>query len=348
MQTVDLDSKNVKIYGRHIFKDDVLYLIHSACGISFLSDTTKFVVRFLGDGTSAVAASRYSIFVDGKLILTGSPLENSKSETINVGTEKELHLIEIYKLTEAHQSYLGIAEILVDQDARVEFPAEKKFRIEFVGDSITCGYAVETQSENDVFTTGTENALKSYGWYAAKELDAEIECCSYSGFGVISGWTETGEINDTGLLPKFYEKLGFNWNHRMFENETWNPASYKKDAVVINLGTNDISWAGTEERKEAFAQAYVEFLKYLRKLNPESMFIASVGIMMQGEPMAPYVEKACRMYREETGDTKIRYLHFGVQKKEEGYGSGFHPTVKTQMRCGKQLADCLKKYLVQD
>lgn len=346
MQTVNLNSKNVKIHGRHIFRDDGLYLIHSASGVSFLSDTTKLHVSFLGDGTSSVSASRYSIFVDGKLILTGSPLENSKSETIIIGAEKELHLVEIYKLTEAHQSYLGVAEISVDHDARVELPPEKKLRIEFIGDSITCGYAVETQSEKDLFTTGTENALKSYGWYAARELDAEIECCAYSGFGVISGWTETGEINDACLLPKFYEKLGFNWNHKMFENEVWNPASYKKDVVVINLGTNDISWARTEYRKEEFSAAYVEFLKYLRNLNPQSQFIASIGIMMQGEPMAAYVEKACRMYIEETGDRKVKYMHFNVQKKDEGYGSGFHPSVKTQMRCGKQLADFLKECLL--
>ena len=47
--------------------------------------------------------------------------------------------------------------------------------------------------------------------------------------------------------------------------------AFRPDVIVINLGTNDLSWcAGRPERCTEYRKGYAEFLKTVRKNNPES------------------------------------------------------------------------------
>ena len=57
--------------------------------------------------------------------------------------------------------------------------------IEFIGDSITCGYGIEAKAGGELFDTGTENFEKTYAYLSSKELNFDYSVVCYSGCGLI-------------------------------------------------------------------------------------------------------------------------------------------------------------------
>lgn len=121
----------------------------------------------------------------------------------------------------------------------------KKYLIEFVGDSITCGYGVDAKDQNENFKTLTENFSKTYAYLAAQALDADYSVVAFSGHGIISGYSGDGTKNAEGTLPKYYTKLGRNENYP----GDWDFENHQPDFVVINLGTNDNTYVKGDETK---------------------------------------------------------------------------------------------------
>ena len=85
---------------------------------------------------------------------------------------------------------------------------EKELKLEFIGESITCGYGIDDEDENHHFQTATEDATRAYAYKTAMALDADYSLVSYSGHGIISGYTENGQRLETHKVPDVYEKLG--------------------------------------------------------------------------------------------------------------------------------------------
>ncbi|MBO7640043.1 MAG: SGNH/GDSL hydrolase family protein [Treponema sp.] len=215
--------------------------------------------------------------------------------------------------------------------------------IELIGDSITCGYGVEGKSAEEPFTTQTENALKAYAWLTAQNLDADCTLTSFSGFGIVSGWTDSGDLNSIQLVPKHYGKFAFSWNSKRFQNVERDFSGRKAQIVVINLGTNDDSYTrDIEERQAQYASEYVKFIKEVRAKNPDAHLILCLGIMLGGIRLLPWMDKAAADYRAETGDERISTLHFTPQTPEEGFGSDYHPSQATQIRSARELSDFIK------
>ena len=60
-------------------------------------------------------------------------------------------------------------------------PSEyKHLRIEYIGDSITCAWGIESASEADPFKITTQNFELAYAFLSAKELNAD-----YRGFAIV-------------------------------------------------------------------------------------------------------------------------------------------------------------------
>ena len=54
----------------------------------------------------------------------------------------------------------------------------------------------------------------------------------------------------------------------------WDHAGHPYDVVVVNLGTYDFTYTGTDEsRMREFASGYVELLSDVREANPESYIV---------------------------------------------------------------------------
>ena len=117
----------------------------------------------------------------------------------------------------------------------------------------------------------------------AEKLDADYSLVCYSGYGVISGYTSTGRQNQTDLVPKYYDKVGFSNVHLpeggKIQDDLWD-FSKQPDLVVINLGTNDAAYTSSDNTKmREYAAGYTEFLKTVRAKNPNAAIICTLGIM---------------------------------------------------------------------
>ena len=347
-RTFPVTEQYVKLTGRTEINNDIRWLIHSASRIEFKMKGTKASVVVRSDGSingTQSGKARYAVYVNGER--TMDRMVTKMEETLEVfSAEQETEAeIAIVKLSEAANSIFGIKAINVTASSDIEPLPEKKLKIEFIGDSITCGYGVDDEVKEHHFSTETEDATKTYAVKTAAELDADYSVIAYSGHGIISGYSGDGQQKITQLVPSVYELLGKNYGSagKLVDLDApWDFSGFVPDFVVINLGTNDSSYIGNDTaKKEDYIKGYVDFLKMIRKDNPNARIIASLGIM--GDGLFPAVEEAVKRYTDETGDDRVSTLHFRPQDGSTGYAADWHPTEATQEIAAKELVEHILK-----
>ena len=343
-RTFPVTEEYVKLTGRTGMNNDIRWLIHSASRVEFKFKGTKASIVVRGDASISGAISsraRFAVYVDGKRTL--DRMVGKMEETLEIYSsdeEKEVE-IAIVKLSEAANSVFGIKAINVTSSGDIEPLPEKLKKIEFIGDSITCGYGVDDEDRNHHFSTETEDATKTYAYKTAEALDADYSVVAYSGHGIISGYSGDGSRRDSQLVPDVYELLGKSYGSAdavIDLSVKWDFSAFIPDYIVINLGTNDESYTMHDTaRRQEYISAYVDFLKMIRKDNPGAHIIASLGIM--GDGLFTGVEEAVKQYTSETGDNNISTLHFSPQDGTAGYAADWHPTEATQEIAAKELTE---------
>lgn len=343
----------VKMVGHIVPDGEQLWLISSAAEVSFkVTGATRALLKLraddsVNDPAKETLLPRFEVRLDGKTILDARLTAEDAAVTVFEGSEKRDAEIRLIKLNEGN-SLFALREIVTD--GKIEPLPERPLKMEFIGDSITCGYGVEGKSELEAFTTATENAAKGYAFLTAEALNADAVLTSFSGFGIVSGYTDDpAVINSDCLVPPYYEKEGLN-DFRLKtgtrpQDIDRDFSVFRPDYIVINLGTNDISWCGTdEERGQEYARLYTEFLKTVRKDNPEARILCTLGVM--GTVLNPMMQKAAEDYCKETGDKEIRVLLLEEQNAErDGYGSDFHPNEISQRLLAGSVTDALRKWM---
>jgi len=352
-------TEYVKVLGRTIMLEDCRLLCTSGSGVEFEYTGSFLKVTFLGDSSAErdedivrwKDAGRVQVLVDGRVMLD-TTVRSARESYIVYGedpiTPSERHVVRIIKLSEPRMSSIGLGQIeLKAEEGPRPTPYKPKF-VEVIGDSITCGYGVDTEHELCTFSTSTENVTKSYAYLAMQQLDVDYSFVSYSGHGLISGWTPDPNVpKKEELVPPYYEIVAFSYhNFRRL-----NPQSYtwdferKPDVIVINLGTNDASYTQDNEDKIAmYEKAYLEFLAKVRKKNPNAHIICSLGVM--GDELYPAVERVVDKFATDNNDKAISALHFTPQDMEnDGIVADYHPSYVTHKKAATTLVKELKKYL---
>ncbi len=334
-------DKNVKLVGRTMRSNDITWLIHSGSAVEFTVTGKSVNITLAGDSSinnDEDYRSRYAVIVDGEIIkddVMGTP---EKTLTLFEGETSRTANVKIIHLSEAMNGAIGVKNISVTSNsaAPVRPEPKKDLSIEFIGDSITCAYGVEGLSNYESFKTTTENFMKSYAYLTAQKLNADYSSVSYSGHGIISGFTSSGDINTDSIIPDCYELTG-----KLSDYATnWDFETSSHDVVVINLGTNDSSYVTKEPetRSQEFIDGYIDFLKTVREKNPEAYIICTLGTM--GDELYEYVEDAAEKYSTLTGDERIMSYRSAVQNMSaDGIGSDWHPSAITQQKSAYVLAD---------
>lgn len=348
MRSIELNKKNFKELGRVYYSDGKIYCALSGTGVEFTFIGTECSVTVEGDSTASDAMNidnhaRIAIYVNGERVVDEMVNNPTKTYQVFKSVSDESVNVKIVKLSESPMSTLAISDITVN--GRDIKPAEDKDHlIEFVGDSITCGYGVDDEDRNHHFSTRTEDVTKTYAYKTAEALDADYSMVSFSGYGIISGYSDGNNKVVEQQVPKYYSKLGYSWS----SNGKFVPSDIKwdfkrqPDVIVINLGTNDSSYCrNMADRCAEFQQEYVSFLKDIRKNNPDATIIGALGIM--GQELYPYVEAAIKQYSEETGDDNVTYLKFDNQSEADGIAADWHPTEATHSKAAEKLTEKIKE-----
>ena len=344
-QSVDATAENVRIIGRTYEADSATWLAQSGSAVEFAVSGTHVELELLADEYAKKEEDlrpRFAVLVDGEMVVDEIMGEGARTIEVLDAQSSVKATIEVILLSEAAYGAVGVRSIVVDSVAQnpVSPTTARNLSIEFVGDSITCGYGVEGTLDDLRFQTTTENFMKSYAYLAAKALDADYSAVCYSGFGVVSGWSADGTKTGDMLVPPLYDLV------KDGRVETWDSASHPYDVVVINLGTNDSTYTGTDEgRMEEFVDGYVGFLAQVRSEHPEAFIICTVGTMEDGV-MYPLVERAVENHKASTGDERVTsYRTEPLDAERDGVGTHWHPTEATQQKDADALVEVIRSVL---
>jgi lysophospholipase L1-like esterase len=207
-------------------------------------------------------------------------------------------------------------------------PAGPARLIEVIGDSITCGYGtLGALADSDCFPT--ESDWDSYASVAARALSAEVSTICASGRGVIRNYGG----DTTGTMPMVYAQTMYN-----DATPTWD-FHIEPDAVVVNLGTNDIS-NGKGDPGTAFETAYQGLLQTVRTHYPHAYIVCIIGPLLSGTDLTTiqgHIQKVVQTLTT-AGDKRLEFFNQIQPQPSSAYACQYHPNVTEQTTMGTQLA----------
>jgi len=334
--------------GRTAINNNMLWCSLSGTGTEFKFTGKNASVTIAGDSTSENKydpnnQARIAIYVNGERVVDDMIDEPEKTYNIINSSNIQDYEVKIIKLSESLSSSFAIKKITLDG---IPEPVQKAGHIEFIGDSITCGYGVDDENKEHGYSTITEDITKTYAYKTAEALRYGYSMVSYSGYGVISGYS-SGEKTPEMTVPQYYEKLGHS-NYSTFNGKNPDEFEYKSngqnDIVVINLGTNDSSYCQNDTAKQAdFKKGYIDFLKQVRQSNPDAKIVCTMGIM--GGTLYPVIEQAVSEYKSESGDNDVYSMKFDLMSVEDGFAADYHPTEKTHTKAAEKLTQFLNEIM---
>ena len=343
------EEQYVKMLGRTHMEEGILWLALSASGVEFTMTGTSASFTVVSDNMYATTDKqpRIAAYVDGERVVDVCLEQEETTIDIFASDVEKEHTVSIIKLSEAAESTCGIKAINVTSVGDIAPTAEKDLKIEFIGDSITCGYGVDDEDRYHHFSTHTEDATKAYAYKTAQNLNADYSLVSYSGHGIVSGYTTQGKMVAAQQVPKMYEQFARsygNYNGYCVSSTDWDFARFVPDVIVINLGTNDASYTGNDkELQQEYTDGYVSFLKKVRENNADAQIICALGVM--GDTLYGAIENAVAAYTEETGDTKVSAFRLTPQDGSTGFAADWHPTAATHDKAAEELTAEIKKIL---
>lgn len=345
-----ISEENVKIIGRTYQHNGVLWCGLSGSGIAFTCKARQITITFAGDdsttGNETEGKARFAVYANDIRVVDALMTEPRQQYAVWESTDYENVSIQVIKLSECAMSTVGISGIDADTSDGIHPIPAKAQKIEIIGDSITCGYGVDREDPETLFETATEDVTRAYSYKIAKAMDADYSFVSYSGYGLISGYTNTDIPQKDELVSDYYEKIGFSYAKPEgtieLAQQMWDFSKFQPQTVIINLGTNDDSYCQDHiDRQEEFRDLYVEFLKVVRRHNPKARILCTVGMM--GERIYPYIQQAVRAFQEQTGDRQVSSLRLPEQLPEDGLVSDSHPTEVTHAKAAAQILAYLRE-----
>lgn len=350
------DEKYVNVHGRTLVLEGIRYIDYSLSGTAFTFTGKSVKARLTSDFVPAEGNDIFmpycGVIVDGvmtKRFMVDKP--EAEYELYSCDTEKTVE-IELVKMSECAFGKVGIVEFITDSDIPPVPTAKKSRRLEFVGDSITCGYGIEGIVEKDVFNTHQENPCKAYAAQTAGKLDADFNLISWSGIGIISSWVpdDVTEPLTNWLSPVLYPytDAALCNDKKITPFVQWDFDCYKPDVIVINLGTNDDSWTkGIPEREEEFTRLACDYLALIREKNPDAEIVYAFGAML--DRICGAVENAVNKFASEKNDSKVHYMKFTTHDRErDGMGADYHPSQVTHDRMADELSEYISKLMGWD
>lgn len=235
------------------------------------------------------------------------------------------HTVTICKATESGLGYTEFLGIRCDRLLRPDALPQRK--IEFIGNSITCGFG------NDASTpcsTGQwydhEDAYEGYGPVTARALGAQWHISAVSGIGMIHSCCKMPI-----LMPAVFDKTDMR-----DDSVEWDFQNYIPDVVTICLGQND----GVQD-SVSFCGAYVNFIKTILGHYPSAKIIC-LNSPMADKKLNPVLKNYINgvvNYFHQTGDQHVYSFFFDKRFVQGCYG---HPSEKEDQQLANELTGYIR------
>ncbi len=325
--------KDLRITGRVTATQDSVEIYWSGTSIAF---------EFSGDEVKAElkdehGANYFNLVIDGDSVRFFKLDAAKKWYTLAKGLAPGKHKIELIKRNEWDKGktwFYGLE--LHNATLETQKPASGRV-IEFFGNSITAGYAIDDNTGGDSPDSTFTNNYYTYAAMTARHFNADYYCTVKSGIGIMISWFDL-------VMPQLYNRLD-----PSDSSSRWDFTKVQPQVVVINLFQND-SWLVNNPDHASFKQkfgkkapdakfiikSYRDFVKSVRAVYPNAHIICALGSMdatKSGSPWPGYVTSAVQ----ELHDEKIKTLFFPFTNKAG------HPRRDDNEKMAKILIEHIEK-----
>ncbi|OMI41260.1 GDSL-type esterase/lipase family protein [Streptomyces sparsogenes] len=205
--------------------------------------------------------------------------------------------------------------LALDSGATTFTPPTPKKLIEFIGDSITVG------------TTTSQNARTAYGWLIGERLGADHTQIAQGGAALVD------TADDRMSLEQQFTKLNPN-----AITPDWDFSRYQANAVVINLGTNDVGRGVTSAQ---FQAAYSSLLRKVRAAYPNAWIFALETFRGRFVPETQAAVNAAVS----GGDAKVSFVDTTGWLAADELSDSVHPNDKGHRAIADRLAPIISAKL---
>ncbi|OJU25940.1 MAG: hypothetical protein BGN92_10905 [Sphingobacteriales bacterium 41-5] len=334
---VPFDDNHIQYEGRIEHKTDAAYLYWpgSTVRIKFNGTAIKVLLKdFNGQ-------NYFNVIIDGVVVKKIRIDSVKKMYLLADSLEPGVHTIALFKRTQINKDYnRGYTKFfgfqIVGDGFVLSAPARKKRKMEFYGNSITCGHAIEDTTGTDSGQSFFENNYLSYAAITARNFKAQYYCIAESGIGLMAGFRKE-------IMPEIYNRTN------PFDSlSSWNFDIYTPDVVVVNLLQNDEAvfkqpqsdafkrrFGNRMPAEQQIVRSYQAFIQKIRSHYPKAYIICVLGnmnITQAGSPWPGYVNRAVA----DMNDRKV-LTHFFPYK-----GAPKHPLIKDHELMAASLTDFIR------
>jgi lysophospholipase L1-like esterase len=321
-----LNSDILVLKGRVLVKDQGIHFFYTGSGFDASIEGSSLSLKIETDFHEDVKAGYLSVIVKSQGVRETYTYRLAKGQSTIKLFELSYgrYVVHVRKRSESMMTRTILKELSTDGKF-LSLEKVNQRSIEWIGDSLTCGYGNLGENFDTPFDTKDEDGMQSFAVLASKTLDMDYDLVSVSGIGVYKSFY--AEVT----MPCIYEQYDI-------YDRTPYPFTKHHDIVVINLGTNDHSYMNflmentRVLEQQAFQKAYQSFVEKVRFLNPKSIIIC----ISQGERQFN-VNRQIEQVVNIMSDPQIHHLRLSDVLESEGIGSQYHPKVSTHKRWAQEI-----------
>lgn len=334
LQLFEPDDLQIHTAGRvDVLPQKPIVLIGAASSVSFVFSGNSCLIG-LRAGANGANYNYVSLEVDGEYIdryrVEGDSVQwlPAKAETL-----AKTHRVTVYKATEAT---VGDIEFVGVKAKKLEkLPELASLKIEFIGNSITCGMGVDTQE----IPCGAgewydqHNAYWAYGPRLARALNAQFMLSSVSGIGVYRTWNM-----DEPSMPAVYENRYLNTD----STKRWDFVRFQPHIVSICLGTNDFSEGDTLHVRppfsaDRFVLQYIRFVDKVCSYYPEAQIVLLTSPVFDETKNTLLVDCLQRVQENFNKRNPVKPIQLYEFRGIVAHGCTGHPDREDQKQMAEQL-----------
>ena len=318
-------------------------LIGTAASVSF-----DFTGNQCSISLQSVDYSEHHNYVS--LVLDGNYIGKLKIEKgaaqsfqVAITSKKKTHSLTIYKNTEATSGNVLFAGTTVKITPSKTKKKSKK-KIEFIGDSITCGAASDASEMpcDKGEYMDHHNSYYAYGPLLSRTIGADYLMSCVSGIGIYRNWND--ENGEQPIMPDVYGNLYLTADASKPKYDF----TFRPDIISIALGTNDFSNGDGKKARspfspDKFVANYIDFIKMLYSHNPKAQIVITNSPMVRGNNAVVFESCLNKIKEAFATDKDHKSILIFRYKPMTPNGCGGHPDVSDQ----KIMADEYGQFLIK-
>ena len=237
--------------------------------------------------------------------------------------KKKNHSVLICKNTEAAIGFIEFVSIKCKKLLRQNQNSQNL--IEFIGDSITCGFGNDCteKTKNKGKWYEKHNAYFSFGPIVARKFSKNWLLTSVSGIGLTRSCCGT-----KSTLPQIYDKINLNVDGE-------NAPKYKSapKLICITLGQND-----GFQKTDLFVSTYFKFVQKLKNRYPKTKIICCSSPMATRK-LKDFQERNLNKLAQKFKTNNIKRTYLFLYKGIYRNGYLFHPSIQEHKKIAAELID---------